>query len=103
MNAAEYAKTGITASELAELQKLTPPERIHTLSEAERIVLQFAREVTATPIAVQPETAKALLRYFSQREYLFIAGTIAQVNYWARLAQALGVQPEGFATDCKRA
>lgn len=100
MNAAEYEAAGVTTAELAALQKLTAPQKVRTFSAAEQAALQFALEITATPIAVQPQTAHELRRHFSEREYLLIAATCAQVNYWARLAQGLGVPPEGFALSC---
>jgi hypothetical protein len=31
---------------------------------------------------------------------VIIAGTCAQVNFWARLLQALGAPPAGFSSHC---
>ena len=58
MNAAGYDQAGLTPAEIQALQKLTPPQKIRSLSLAERAALQFAREVTATPIALSAETAE---------------------------------------------
>jgi alkylhydroperoxidase family enzyme len=33
---------------------------------------------------------------FNEREIVILATTAAQVNYWARLIQALGAPPAGF-------
>ena len=33
---------------------------------------------------------------FTEREFVILASTAAQVNYWARLIQALGIPPAGF-------
>ena len=33
---------------------------------------------------------------FEPRELVVLAATAAQVNYWARLIQALGIPPAGF-------
>jgi len=38
---------------------------------------------------------------FTKREIVILAGTAAQVNYWARLLQALGVPPAGFSDHCE--
>lgn len=100
MNAAGYDQAGLTPAEIQALQKLTPPQKIRSLSLAERAALQFAREVTATPIALSAETAEELRAHFSEREYLLIAATCAQVNYWARFMQGLGVPPAGFSKEC---
>jgi alkylhydroperoxidase family enzyme len=34
---------------------------------------------------------------FNEREIVILASTAAQVNYWARLIQALGIPPAGFS------
>lgn len=34
------------------------------------------------------------------REIVILASTAAQVNYWARLIQALGIPPAGFSEQC---
>lgn len=100
MNAAGYDQAGLTPAEIQALQKLTPPQKIRSLSPAERAAIQFAREVTATPIAMRAKTAEELRAHFSEREYLLIAATCAQVNYWARFMQGLGVPPAGFSKEC---
>jgi len=100
MNAVDYEQAGLTTAEVQALQKLTSPQKIRSLSATERAALQFAIEVTATPIAVRAETAAELRSHFSEREYLLIAATCAQVNYWARLMQGLGVPPAGFSDRC---
>jgi hypothetical protein len=37
---------------------------------------------------------------FTEREIVILASTAAQVNYWTRLLQALGVPPAGFSDHC---
>ena len=100
MNVVDYEKAGLTTAEVEALQRKTAPQKISSLSPAEQAALQLAREVTATPIAVQSQTAAAVLAHFNEREYLLIAATCAQVNYWARLMQGLGVPPVGFSESC---
>jgi alkylhydroperoxidase family enzyme len=43
----------------------------------------------------------ALREAYSERELVILATTAAQVNYWARVIQALGIPPAGFRTDCE--
>ena len=38
---------------------------------------------------------------FTERQVVILAATIAQVNYWARVIQALGVPPAGFTEACR--
>lgn len=100
MNAADYEQAGLTTAEVEALQRLTSPQKIRSLSAAERAALQLAREVTATPIAVRDKTAAEVRSHFSDREYLLIVATCAQINYWSRLMQGLGVPPAGFSLEC---
>lgn len=101
MNAADFARAGIQRIELEALQQGKPPECIATLNMAEKLALQLARALTQTPIGIQPQLAAEARALFTEREYLLLVATCAQVNYWARLAQGLGVAPEGFAADCE--
>jgi hypothetical protein len=41
-----------------------------------------------------------LRSHYSDRAIVIIASTIAQVNFWTRLIQSLGVQPAGFSSEC---
>ncbi len=100
MNAVDFADVGITRAEITALQSEQPPETIATFSAAERAALQLARALTATPIVVNDTLAREVRQHLSEREYLLLTATCAQVNYWARLAQGLGIAPEGFAADC---
>ena len=40
----------------------------------------------------------AVARLFTEREVVILATTAAQVNFWARTIQALGIPPAGFCT-----
>jgi alkylhydroperoxidase family enzyme len=42
-----------------------------------------------------------LKQHFTEREIVILASTAAQVNYWARLIQALGIPPAGFSDHCE--
>ena len=37
--------------------------------------------------------------HFSDRAFTLIAATVAQVNFWTRLIQGLGVSEAGFSED----
>jgi hypothetical protein len=39
-------------------------------------------------------------RLYSERGMVIVASTCAQVNFWARLIQSLGVPPAGFSSEC---
>lgn len=100
MNAVDFETVGILRSEIKAMQKGIHPDSIDTISAAERLALRLARSLTETPIAMNTNLAAEVRRFFNEREYLLLVATCAQVNYWARLAQGLGIAPEGFSQDC---
>jgi alkylhydroperoxidase family enzyme len=97
MNAGEYDKRGITSGELEALRGARTLESVETFSHREVTALRFARAATGTPLRFPEELTGAMGRLFSPREYVIIAGTVAQVNYWTRLIQSLGIPPAGFS------
>jgi len=98
MNAAGYREAGLTRDELGILLGLDA-ERWPELGDREQIVARYARTLSSTPVEV-PRTLQAALRQrFSDREIVVLAATIAQVNYWARLNNGLGIPSAGFFDD----
>lgn len=96
MNAQGYEGDGVSAEEVQALARGTTAER-ETLSQAERVALAYAACVTATPVRVPPEVIDGMKIHFSDRAFTIIAATVAQVNFWARLIQGLGVNEAGFS------
>lgn len=101
MNSAEYEKSGITPDELSALQDSNLASEIPTFTERERIALEYARLISKSPLSFPSEFIESLKLNFSEREIVILASTAAQVNYWARLIQALGVPPAGFSGSCQ--
>ncbi len=99
MNALDYQKYGITDEEIKALQTMETGN-ISSFSKRERIALEYARSAVTTPISFKESLIKELKDNFSEREIVIIASTIAQVDYWGRLIQALGLPPAGFSDKC---
>ena len=100
MNSAEYRETGISDAELLALQRRVDPDAIPTLSIREKLAVRYARLISFTPLQFSPERIAELTAHFTEREMVILASTAAQVNYWARLIQALGIPPAGFSDTC---
>jgi AhpD family alkylhydroperoxidase len=96
MNAHRHREAGVTDEELEALRAGADPESVASLSPLERLAIRYARLASASPLAFHPDFGAELRRTFDEREIVVLANTAAQVNYWARLAQALGVPPAGF-------
>ncbi len=100
MNSFEYQQHAITAPEISALQGETDIEAVPTFSAQEKLALKYARLLSQTPLAVPPEFGRTLAQHFTERELVILASTAAQVNYWARLIQGLGIPPAGFSDNC---
>ena len=64
------------------------------------LALEYARLISKSPLQFSAEFQNELKHHFKEREIVILAGTAAQVNYWGRLIQALGIPPAGFSNTC---
>jgi alkylhydroperoxidase family enzyme len=100
MNSFRYEETHITKDELMVLQGGKGLDEVQTFSERERLAIQYAKLVSQTPLQFPRSFIEELTQHFDEREIVILASTAAQVNYWARLIQALGIPPAGFSNQC---
>ncbi|MCX5848597.1 MAG: carboxymuconolactone decarboxylase family protein [Deltaproteobacteria bacterium] len=100
MNYYDYKQFGITTGELAALQGRIDIAAVKTFSRREIIAMEYAVLISLTPLQFPQEFIDKLKTNFTEREIVILASTAAQVNYWARLLQAMGVPPAGFSDHC---
>lgn len=101
MNYYDYDQYGITAKELAVLQGINDIASVKTFSPREITAMEYAVLISRTPLQFPQEFISKLKAEFSEREIVILASTAAQVNYWARLLQAMGVPSAGFSDRCE--
>jgi alkylhydroperoxidase family enzyme len=101
MNSYDYTDYGITQNELIALQGHAEMADVQTFSAREKVAMEYAKLMSRAPLAFHPNFIKTLKANFTEREIVILAATAAQVNYWARLLQALGVPPAGFSDHCE--
>ena len=94
MNSYEHRKAGITDKEAESLRG--DFENVKSFSEREKLAIAYTRVISQTPLKFHPELVERVKSALSEREIVILASTAAQVNYWARLIQALGIPPAGF-------
>lgn len=94
MNSYEIKKCGITQNEFEFLQG--SKSEVSTLSKRELLAIKYAEFISNTPLSFPKEFVNELNANFNEREIVILASTVAGVNYWARLIQALGIPPAGF-------
>ncbi len=95
MNAAGWKDAGLTVAELQALLRLDEAAW-DALGPAEATAAHYARALSLTPVRVPPELVARLRALFTERELVVLAVTIAQVNFWTRFNQGLGVPAAGF-------
>jgi AhpD family alkylhydroperoxidase len=94
MNSHEYRKAGITDEEAESLRGEF--QKVGSFSEREKLAIAYTRLISQTPLKFHPDMVERVRSAFTEREFVILASTAAQVNYWARLIQALGIPPAGF-------
>ena len=94
MNSYEYRQHGITDEEAEALRG--DFENVDTFSEREKLAITYTRLISATPLKFHPDVVEKVKAAFTEREFVILVSTAAQVNFWARLIQALGIPPAGF-------
>lgn len=100
MNGSDYAEQGVTEADIEVLRGLKSLEEIHSMTEREKIALEYVNLISQTPIRFPEPFIQQLNDQFNPREIVVLATTVAQVNYWARLIQSLGIPPAGFSDKC---
>lgn len=68
-------------------------------SPDEKLVLEMADAITATPANVSPELRERLQKRFSTAQLVELAAAIAWENYRARSNRVFGFGSEGFYKD----
>ena len=94
MNSYEYRKYGIADEEAEALRG--DFEKVTTFSEREKLAITYTRLISATPLKFHPDIVEKVKAEFNEREFVILVSTAAQVNFWARLIQGLGIPPAGF-------
>jgi alkylhydroperoxidase family enzyme len=93
INAAVGGKAGLTR---AKIEAALGVNESTDLSERERVALEYADRVSATPVDVPDEFFADLKRLFSEREIVELTAHIAHENYNAKSNRPLRVVANNF-------
>jgi len=85
---------GVTAEQLHELPVYKSSEAFSAL---EKMVLEYAELMTATPVEVPDGLFAELRRCLSEAQLVELTATIAWENYRARFDHAFGIESQGFS------
>ena len=85
---------GITEEQLRDLPafKSSP-----AFSPLERLVIEYAEEMTKTPVEVPDALFVALRERFDAAQLVELTASIAWENYRARFDHALGIEAQGYS------
>jgi AhpD family alkylhydroperoxidase len=86
--------SGIPEVQLRELSLWRQSEHF---SDTERLVIEYAEEMTRTPVEVSDELFERLRAVFDERQLVEITMAIAFENLTSRCNWALGIGSEGFS------
>ena len=85
---------GITEEQLRDLAVYKSSAAFSAL---EKVVIEYAAEMTQTPVDVPDERFAQLRRHFSEAQLVELSATIAWENYRARFDHAFGIESQGFS------
>lgn len=97
MNSRGFHDKGITEEEVRALQGRRTLEELPTFTAPEKAALRYVECMCRTPLVFTAKAVEDLKRELSPRAFVIVASTCAQVNFWTRLIQGLGVPPAGFS------
>ncbi len=93
INAAVGGKAGLSREQIEAALGTTDAS---SLADRERIALEYADRVSATPVDVPDEFFATLTRVFSEREIVELTAHIAHENYNAKSNRPLRVEANNF-------
>ena len=93
LNAAVGGKAGLSRTKIDAALGISAS---NDLSERERVALEYADRVSATPVDVPNEFFANLQRLFSEREIVELTAHVAHENYNAKSNRPLRVEANGF-------
>jgi alkylhydroperoxidase family enzyme len=100
MNSRAFSDKGISDQEIRGLQGRVPLSGVPTITPRELAALRYGACLCSTPLSFTTDVIEDMKKHFTERGIVIVAGTCAQVNFWARLIQSLGVPPAGFSAEC---
>ena len=81
----------------AQLRDLPVYKESASFSALEKLVIEYAVEMTKTPLEVSDALFAALRRQFNEAQMVELTAAIAWENYRARFDHALGMEAQGFS------
>jgi alkylhydroperoxidase family enzyme len=98
INAAVGGQRGLSAEKIDAALGIRSADEAR-LSPRERIALEYADRVSATPVDVPDEFFRQLAALFSEREIVELTATIAHENYNSKFNRPLRIESNNFCAN----
>ncbi len=85
---------GITEEQLRDLADFRTSD---AFSPVQKLVLEYAEQMTRTPVEVADDLFDGLRRQFDDGQLVELTAVIALENYRARFNHSLGVEAQGYS------
>lgn len=79
-----------------ELNEVANWQHTQILSERERVAIEYAEEMSKTPVRVSDELFERLKKHFSDEQIVELSASIAYENYRARFNHALDIKSDNL-------
>lgn len=79
-----------------ELNEVANWQHTKILSERERTAIEYAEEMSKTPVRVSDELFERLKKHFSDEQIVELSASIAYENYRARFNHALDIKSDNL-------
>jgi alkylhydroperoxidase family enzyme len=79
-----------------ELREVPNWQHSKILGERERVAIEYAEEMSKTPVRVSEELFERLKKHFSDEQIVELSASIAYENYRARFNHALDVKSDNL-------
>ncbi|MBI1941765.1 MAG: carboxymuconolactone decarboxylase family protein [Acidobacteria bacterium] len=87
-------QSGVTEGQLQDLPRYGGSQ---AFSPLEKLVLDYAVEMTKTPVEVPDALFSELRRHFNEAQLVELTASIAWENYRARFDHAFGIEAQGYS------
>lgn len=94
----EGVQSGVPISKVRDVPRWRDSD---AYDERERLVLEYAEAVNASPSRMTDDLGARLRAVFSEKELVELAGWVALENLRSRFNAGLGLRSEGFADTCE--
>ena len=79
-----------------ELNEVANWQHTKVLSERERTAIEYAEEMSKTPVRVSDELFERLKKHFSDEQIVELTASVAYENYRARFNHALNIESDNL-------